>query len=92
MKLTRQSKKMTQLSKKLPSLFEDSSPTLKCRFDSCHGLYKRKSDEKPLFEMHCRGDFRLPLLTFLAAMAAGLLTLSLFSAILRRKLCRKKKK
>ncbi len=92
MKMTRSKCKPSVMPKGLsPFLSQNSSPALKCRFDSTHALYKRMSDEKPLLEVNCRGSFRLPILHFLVALAAGFVMMSLFLAAVERKICRKKK-
>lgn len=67
------------------------SPTLKCRFDSSHALYKRESDSRPLFEIQYKGAFGVNLLRFVLSLAAACTAIGVTMALVRAKLsCCKK--
>lgn len=65
------------------------SPTLKCRFDSSHALYKRESDSRPLIEIQYKGAFGIHLLHFALSLAVACTVTGVAMAQIRRKKSRK---
>ena len=70
--------------KKLPR------PVYTCRFDTEKSLFHDKKDEQPLFTCRLKGDFKLPLIEFFVALAAGFAALSLFGHCMKKKFSKKK--